>query len=411
MSELHLEVHQRKREDGWVTFSASLCGDGSQRDTIWYRLPEEHEAAVTESADPFIVGLLFRIMELGRKVQVHGQASPVLLEGIEEFMAAWHAWRPERYRSVRIEAEFEREPALQAEPGLAVMAFSGGLDSCFTLRRHHTGVVGRRRRNVVAGAFIHGHDIPLDDRRHFEACRDGNRRILDSVGAELIPVATNLRETTSAANHDGLAAGMLSCLVLLQGRFDAGLIASSDPYESLILPTATSPLTDPLLSTGRFGILHDGAEFKRAEKAERIADWPEAMRDLRVCGRGSETTANCGVCEKCVRTILSFRAAGHGPPECFPADVADGQIRSVRLRRLGEYSEWRSLLRYAREKGLGERSWVREVERALTRQRRQRRRKARRAGWRRALARLGGRRPQAERASPSRSRRRIADGD
>jgi len=387
MHDASLEVHPRTRENGWTTISATLSEAGEPRNRVWFRLPTQHEDAATDSADPFVAGLVFRIMKLGGKLHVHGQVSPTLLRGLEEFMAVWRAWRPRQYHSAHIEADLEREPPVQTEPGRAVLAFSGGLDSCFSLLRHHAGVLGRRRRNLVAGVFVESEDVRLRASRCFEPRLEPSHRILDSVGTTLIPISTNLREVQQLGNDDGLMSNFLASLILLQGSFDTGLVASSDRYDRLILPNPTSPLTDPMLSTGRFSILHDGAEYSRTEKADFVARWPEALRDLWVCQRWPEAQDNCGVCEKCIRTILNFRAAGHGLPECFPADVTDHQIRSVRLRKFEHYDDWESLFRYARERGHERQSWVHQVGHVLKRYRRRRRNRAWKASWSRRWAR------------------------
>jgi hypothetical protein len=387
MHDASLEVHPRTRENGWTTLAATLSEAGGVRNRVWFRLPTQHEDAATDTADPFVVGLIFRVMTRCGSLHVHGQVSPTLLRGIEEFMAAWRAWRPQQYHVAHIEADLEREPPAQPELGLAALAFSGGLDSCFSLLRHRAGALGRRRRNVVAGVFVESQDARLDE-RCFEPRLQPSRRILDSVGATLIPISTNLREVQRLRDPDGLMSNFLASLILLQARFDTGLVASSDRYEHLILPNPTSPLTDPLLSTGRFSILHDGAECSRSEKAGFVARWPEILRDLWVCSQWPEADHNCGVCEKCIRTVLNFRVAGHGPPACFPADVTDRQIRSARLRSFGQYDEWESLLQCARERGLEKQSWVQQVERPLKRYRRRRRKRAWQAGWRRNWARL-----------------------
>ncbi len=112
----------------------------------------------------------------------------------------------------------------------------------------------------------------------------------------------------------------------LQGGYSEGLIPSSLPYHALVLPWGSNPLTDPLLSIRTFAIVHDGAAFTRAEKVKQIAHWRQALQNLRVCWEGDRKDGNCGHCEKCIQTILNFRAVGLGLPPCFDQDVADEEI-------------------------------------------------------------------------------------
>jgi hypothetical protein len=118
--------------------------------------------------------------------------------------------------------------------------------------------------------------------------------------------------------------------MLHENNFSIGLIASSFPYHRLVLPWGSNPVTDGLLSSDAFKIVHDGASFTRIDKVNEIANWPEALRYLRVCWQGEQKDRNCGRCEKCIRTILNFRVLGFGLPSCFEQDVSDQQILALK---------------------------------------------------------------------------------
>jgi len=68
-------------------------------------------------------------------------------------------------------------------------------------------------------------------------------------------------------------------------------------------------LTDPLLSTARTIVAHDGAESNRVEKTRLVAQSPLARRSLRVCWQ-SGSDGNCGACEKCYRTMTTLWLLG-----------------------------------------------------------------------------------------------------
>jgi bacterioferritin-associated ferredoxin len=126
-------------------------------------------------------------------------------------------------------------------------------------------------------------------------------------------------------------------------------------------------ITDPLLSSLSFAIVHDGAEQHRVGKARALAAWPEALRNLRVCWAGRSADTNCGRCEKCVRTILEFRAAGVPCPPCFPGDVTEDQIRGLAMDGFAAKLILGRILREARATGYGRERWVRMLEERLSR--------------------------------------------
>jgi len=330
MNQFHLWPEQPVIQDDRLTASFVLEDVQGKRRRLWYQIPAEHKPALTDQCDPFVIAALFTAMQHKTDLYVHGVVSPSLLRNLAEFQATWHTWLPQMYQSVEIRAEVERE-AIPTGGEAAIMAFSGGLDSAFTAWRHRTGQAGRQRENIQAGLIIHGFDIPVKSQAAFEHALERARRMLDSLGMETIPLVTNLRSLGGEfANTHG--AILASCLTLLQKRFSTGLIAASEPNQHIVYRWAafygSCALSDPFLASQAFTIVHDGANYTRFDKTLALADWPEALRYLRVCtGQNPERRAhNCCRCEKCIGNILAFRVLGMGLPPCFEKDVSNQQI-------------------------------------------------------------------------------------
>ena len=360
---IHLWVEGITEIDDLAVRQATIEGPAKERMHLWYRLPAGYRSLLTESSDPFVVAVLFRAMREARDLVVHGMVSPSLLRNLEEFQAAWACWRPERYHRVAIIAEVEQESPRVSDSNAAVAAFSGGVDSSFTVFRHRTGRCGRLRRNLQAGLMVHGFDIPLEQSDTFRRAAEKSSKMLTSLGVRLIPMATNFRELGEDW-EDVFAAATASCLMMLQRGYAVGLIGSGEPYHNLVLPWGSNPVTDGLLSSDAFQIVHDGAAFTRTEKVKEIAEWPEARQYLRVCWQGEQKDRNCGRCEKCIRTILNFRVAGLGLPECFERDVDDAQIMKLKNLNSPQLAEFDQILSAAKAASISE-SWVVALERSL----------------------------------------------
>jgi len=347
------------------------CGKFSLR--LWYRIPAECKDWVTDRADPFVLGFLFPAMQNGRPVCVRGCVSPSLLRNLEEFMAVWQAWRPDRYRQVEIIPEQEEEAPDPPEDGQAVMPFSGGVDSCFTAWRHRKALAGRRSTNLTAGVFIHGFDIPLRRSRSFDLSQRRNEELLGSIGMALIPLSTNFRDLP-VSWADSHAAALVSSLTLFGKRFSRIVVASSEPYVSFVTGKiwGSNPLTDRMLSSDRLKVIYDGAEYSRIEKIQSISAWPETLRLLRVCWEGKEKDENCCRCVKCVRNILIFRALGEGLPPCFPKDASDDDIRKLSVKGTFSQIDFTAVMEMAMNRGCGEASWVSAMREAMGRKSRTR---------------------------------------
>ena len=393
---LHLHLLPPRQEGHEILRAAALRADGDttpledipETDRLWFAIPTALDAEVTDSADPFLVGLIFRAMTLGLPLHVHGRVSPTLLAGLDEFMAIFSAWHPRELHALPITADDEREPDPPTRPDEAIMGFTGGLDSCHTAGRHTTGRIGRRRVGLTAGLFGLGIDLHLEKDRDWSLASAGVRRMLDSVDMQMFTLRTSFHRLAQRPRR-AFGAAVLSGLLLFQRRFGTALIASGCDYSRYTTPEPTSPLTDRLLSTGACRVVHDGAECGRPAKAREIADWTEALADLRVCFRYIQDGGNCCRCEKCIRTILDFRVAGLPRPAAFPQDVTDQQIASIRFKTFGAYWGFETLLLEAEATGRGDESWVDAVRRCLAARRRRNALKRFRKGFRRWRARAG----------------------
>jgi hypothetical protein len=144
-------------------------------------------------------------------------------------------------------------------------------------------------------------------------------------------------------------------------EFGYGLIGSSEAYNALVLPWGSNPVTDHLLSGSALRIVHDGAGYSRTQKVEELAKFPTAAKSLKACWEGKETFKNCGRCEKCIRTLLNFKAVGVSNPACFDVPLDNALIKSIHIRNDAQFAELKSIVVYATAKSLhGE--WLDELK-------------------------------------------------
>ena len=359
----HLWPEKTIEADDETIASVTVESPYHKRKLLWYHLPTTYSQTLTKTCDPFLLAILFTAMRSSTDVFVHGQVSQSLLRNLEEFQAAWNCWRPDKYTRIEIMAEDEQEKEKINNSNAAVLAFSGGVDSCFSAWRHHTGSCGRLRQNLQAAMLVHGFDIPIDEKDTFNRTAQNAGKMLKSLGIELITVATNFRELGDNW-EDAHGAAIASSLMLLQNGYSAGLIASTEPYNNLVLPWGSNPVTDKLMSSDGFQIIHDGAAFTRSDKVREISNWPEALQYLRVCWEGEQKDRNCSRCEKCIRTILNFRTLGLGLPDCFEQDVSDKQILGLKGLNPVQIAYLEEILSVAKASSIRQ-SWVQSLEKCI----------------------------------------------
>lgn len=372
-SHLHIWPQASQTVDHTTRIFAILEGVEGGRREFWFRIPSERLGCVTDLADPFVTATIFTAMRSATDLRVHGSVSHLLLRNLEEFQTAWHSWRPDCYHVVNVIADQEVQGPVPG-PDRAVIAFSGGLDSCFSVWRHTQGECGRLIRPLKAAAMVHGFDIPLHESDVFSRAAENSRAIVQSVGLDFIPMACAFRELGDNW-EDAHGAALASCLSLFSREFPTGLVAGSHAYNTLRFPWGSNPLTDPMLSSGSFSIVYDAAGVTRLQKAKGVSEWDEAMRLLRVCWQGTHKDRNCGACLRCIGTALCFAAMGVRPPVCLGVPSLDEGIRKLRAMRIAPVAVTRleEILDTARGAGIKE-SWVGVLETCIRHKKKQNRR-------------------------------------
>ncbi len=159
--------------------------------------------------------------------------------------------------------------------------------------------------------------------------------------------------------------------LLLAPHFSRVLIPATDTYADLV-PLGSHPLIDPLWSTERVEIVHDGADATRIDKLHTAAGHPAGRLHLQVCWQHLNGEYNCGICEKCVRTGVAVRLAGLDG--AFPSLPTPRARRVARVLPVGRGRAWVQLDALARASDQRTLSWAIRAARTRHRVDRMRRR-------------------------------------
>jgi hypothetical protein len=363
-----LVIGQPSTDNGRIHWAARLTSPAAGERTLWFSTGEEQREAISAWGDPFVLAALLPAMAGGTDLDVRGApVSGSLLMNLRDFQEAWRAWRGYRVAGIRAEEERER-PGRQ---GGALVAFSGGVDAAYTVLRHCRSEPGTAVRPIAAAVMAHGFDIPLEYVEGFERARGKAERLLDSVGLSVMAVDTNLRASLKALGlpwNDTHGLCVAAVLTLFAGGFGEGLIASSGPYDPLILPWGSNPVTDPMTGSDTFAVIHDGAGATRRDKIEALSKWPEALVNVRFCFRAEGN--NCGRCGKCINTALLLDALGISHQLFEDPPTEQDIIASLRRRTTDPVGvHYRRLaLEAAYERGVHAR-WVRPLRGTVMRER------------------------------------------
>jgi hypothetical protein len=358
--------------DGQIEFGARLVEDGRPAQRIWFRFPEQNASMLTRRADPFVIATAVHAQRRFSRLQVHGTVSDGLLANLAEFQAAFAAFHSLPFTEpVAYSAQETAAAAGASRRPSGITAFSGGVDSCFSVFRHTSLSSLGPKRTVAAALMMQGFDIPIEQTEVFRRSAKRSTQVTDDAGLRLFVGATNIR-ILPVQWEETFGAAVAGSLAFFQPAFAFGLVPSCQKWLQARFDNGSNPLTDPLLSSPSFQIIHDGTRFGRIEKLRQLAAWPAALRHMRVCWQGAELDRNCCRCEKCLRTMLMLDLCQVPASEAFPLPIDVAAIERLVIKSQGGLDEFGYLIAEARRLGL-QRPWIAPTARMLKRNERSRR--------------------------------------
>lgn len=289
-------------------------------DELYFELHNGDEHYLSQLSDPFLIGMLPIAMFLGVDIHVKGPVSTSLAYGIESYQDIVMAWFGKFNKRVRVNYQQLVQRTEEHRPGAVGCSFSGGLDSFYSLYRHLPENQPLKAFQVTHGLIINGFD-QVDDpddegvaRQMFNAYAP----VFNSWNIKLLMMTSNLKKFRDIVFAEGGKPFTWGSILIANahavgGLFGRYLVSARNTYSWRDLePHGSHVVLDPTLSSDHLQILSSGAEASRAQKLEALAYVPEVQKNLRVCfdtPKFDEQTGqpvNCGVCEKCARTIVTL---------------------------------------------------------------------------------------------------------
>ena len=329
-------------------------------------------------------------MRNAASLQVGGTVDATLLGNLLEIQQRLAAADP-LFRPIPLQGASPKPPSA-IRPSRVGLFFSGGIDSWYSLLVH--------LEELTDLVWVSGADIPLENTAHLDKSIALARRVADRFGKKLVCIRTNMRSFTDrfVPWHIYLDSLMQSPALLLQKKFSRMYLASALTADNL-RRYGPDPRVPEMWSSSTLQVVYDFLEVDRLEKTARVVQEPFALQNLRVCWQNPVEGLNCGVCEKCLRTMVNLQAVGaleRCPVFNRPLDLQlvardfikdDNQLFNAQMnlaaitRREGNSPLRRALQRSIRS-SRWKRLWHKLWDGAKNRLRQLRRRLRRRGNWR-----------------------------
>lgn len=206
--------------------------------TLWFRFPQSYQDYITDHADGFVVGLLPSAMRLGENMEVEGDMSPRLAHGIQEYQQVQKAWWPEQSKIIDMHYSNLDERIKTGKKHATGCAFSGGVDSFYSLWKHMPGNETIPEYRITHCLLINGFDkdVDLDNTGYFQRIKRFYEPMINELSFSLLVSCTNLQKFRLATIglldlHHSFGAAITASALVLGNLFARFYLPGSHTYE------------------------------------------------------------------------------------------------------------------------------------------------------------------------------------
>ena len=309
-----ITIYEPKMEktENQCKLSAKITYNDGEK-TIWYRTAEEiGQYFDIGRADAFLVAVLPLAVLKGEDIQCQVPVSAQLLHSLRQFQIPFMCGLAKQNRLPRIIAQPDMHPLPSA--GHIGTGISCGVDCLSTVIQH--GLLEeiepyRIDTMCLFNTGYYGSDGGTASQA-FRGFITMSEKFCKDFGYKLISVDSNVFELPVSF---GMAVSFFttSVVLALQKYFSVYYFASAVTVFDFHPISSESESYDVLtmehISTENLHFFLGCALFSRIEKVQLLTDHPQVFRYVYPCVDGNPPV-NCGVCEKCRRTIMELDAIG-----------------------------------------------------------------------------------------------------
>ncbi len=283
---------------------------GGMPERVWFAFPSSYARYLDARADGLVATLLLVAMRFGQDLDVRGPISPRLLQGLEQLQQTLLRLFPSSVKRVAIHAPHLASPISEVAPRGVATAFSGGVDSFYSLWTHLPEQDANPATRVTHGLFVHGFDIPLDAPDRYAICRAAYAKLFQRLDLELLVARTNARAWYPTLEWNWMYISSLAGAALTLNRLLGRFYIPTGSVEKDAPPWGEFTRINSLFSTETLQVVDDGVTATKADKLGTVAHWEVTYPLLRVCFENGIGLENCSRCSKCLATMVGLQLYG-----------------------------------------------------------------------------------------------------
>ena len=297
------------RQDGGTVALVGTVRREDREFELYFQYPEWCGGFLRPNADPFLTAMSVPAAVAGEVLSSDLPASPRLLRGLTRAVDVLSTRHPDELGRLTLDVPIRTEPLLGGAD-LAASFFSCGVDS-FDTALQNLRYPAPGNPPLTYALFFHGLETQLEKEVGAEAAAAHAARTAQALGLRCIVGRTNIRSHFPLDYGRHYAGIALSAAALsLAGGYSV-LFLPSSVYNASLHGYGHDMLIDESCSTEYLRLENDGGDVSRTHKVIRsVARSDIALANLRSCYVNSGALENCGVCSKCLRTMMALEIAG-----------------------------------------------------------------------------------------------------
>lgn len=298
-------------EENCIQISCQTEDCLGQKNILWHKIFNVHRNFTITSADAFFAPCLVFALKHNADIRFDIPISENLALTSAD-LAFIFGTQLGLNRQPRIDLTNVVKLDRQAEG--AVIGFSSGVDSWFSLKKHliDCNFPSKKLTHLVFN------DVGANSTsQKTKEARVRAQDVAQNYGLQLVSVTSNMASFLSMDFQKTHTARNASIAHLLTPVVDTFYYSSAHTYqEAGVFPCKDAAHADtiilPLLSSDAIQLRSSGSLFTRGEKTKAILDIDRIGEQLDVCVRHERIgqKINCGRCWKCLRTALTLEAFG-----------------------------------------------------------------------------------------------------
>lgn len=310
---IRIGIPQVKSDAMTATLFANISIDGNSQ-KVWFKVDKKYEDFLCyERGDAFVIAVLNYAMRNHHDIVSEVPLTEDLYYNIDKYLVDAIAQYNSKFYRPQITAEVASESLPCA--GAVGTGISCGVDSLHALACQTT--MKFKKHNITHLTFnnVGSHGEGEQAEQLYRKRLEQPRKFAEEYGFEFVSSDSNLQNVVEQSHFKTHTYSSMFAVYCLQKLYSLYYYASSGykyhEFRLYDIPGSScgsyEMLSLPLLSTHNLRVYSEGEGMSRMTKLESVIKYVPSYKYLNVCLMEGE---NCGVCEKCVRTMLGLDALG-----------------------------------------------------------------------------------------------------